>query len=116
MNPALATAHDAYLLACVAGTVALLLLLVGRLRLHAALGLSVAALALGAVAGIPLEKVPVAFTAGAGAATDRPSAACSRILPTRSSRSATVPATQASRYPSWEVAWAVARAGFTGRL
>ncbi len=66
MNPAVATAHDAYLLACVAGAVALLLLLVGRLRLHAALGLSVAALALGAVAGIPLEKVPVAFTAGAG--------------------------------------------------
>lgn len=66
VNPALATAHDAYLLACVAGTVALLLLLVGRLRLHAALGLSVAALALGAAAGIPLEKVPLAFTAGAG--------------------------------------------------
>lgn len=66
VNLALATAHDAYLLACVAGTVALLLLLVGRLRMHAALGLSVAALALGAAAGIPLEKVPVAFTAGAG--------------------------------------------------
>ena len=66
VNPALASAHDAYLLACVAGTVALLLLLVGRLRLHAALGLSVAALALGAAAGIPLEKVPLAFTAGAG--------------------------------------------------
>jgi H+/gluconate symporter-like permease len=55
VNPAAATAHDAYLLACVAGTVALLLLLVGRLRLHAALGLSVAAVALGAAAGIPLE-------------------------------------------------------------
>ena len=66
VNPALATAHDAYLLACVAGAVALLLLLVGRLRLHAALGLSVAAMALGAAAGIPLEKVPLAFTAGAG--------------------------------------------------
>ena len=66
VNPAAATPHDAYLLACVAGTVALLLLLVGRLRLHAALGLSVAALALGSAAGIPLAKVPVAFTAGAG--------------------------------------------------
>ena len=66
VNPALASAHDAYLLACVAGTVALLLLLVGRMRLHAALGLSVAALALGAAAGIPLEKVPLAFTAGVG--------------------------------------------------
>lgn len=66
VTPAAAASHDAYLLACVAGTVALLLLLVGRLRLHAALGLSVAALALGAAAGIPLEKVPLAFTAGAG--------------------------------------------------
>jgi GntP family gluconate:H+ symporter len=66
VNPAAATPHDAYLLACVAGTVALLLLLVGRLRLHAALGLSAAALALGAASGIPLEKVPLAFTAGAG--------------------------------------------------
>jgi len=66
VNPALTTAHDAYLLACVAGAVVVLLLLVGRLRLHAALGLSVAALALGAAAGLPLEKVPLAFTAGAG--------------------------------------------------
>jgi GntP family gluconate:H+ symporter len=66
VNLAVTTAHDAYLLSCVAGTVALLLLLVGRMRLHAALGLSVAALALGAAAGIPLEKVPLAFTAGAG--------------------------------------------------
>jgi GntP family gluconate:H+ symporter len=66
VNPAAATAHDAYLLACVAAAVALLLLLVGRLRLHAALGLSVAALVLGAAAGIPLEKVPLAFTSGAG--------------------------------------------------
>ena len=61
-----ATAHDGYLLACVAGTVALLLLLVGWLRVHAAVGLSVAAIALGVAAGIPLEKVPLAFTAGAG--------------------------------------------------
>lgn len=66
VNPAPTTAHDAYLLACVAVTVGLLLLLVGRLRLHAALGLSAAALVLGAAAGIPLEKVPLAFTAGAG--------------------------------------------------
>ncbi len=66
VNPAFTTAHDVYLLACVAGAVALLLLLVGRLRLHAALGLSVAALALGAAAGLPLEKVPLAFTSGAG--------------------------------------------------
>jgi gluconate:H+ symporter, GntP family len=60
------TISDGYLLACVAGTVALLLLLVGRLRLHAAIGLSIAAFTLGIVAGIPLERVPAAFTAGAG--------------------------------------------------
>jgi GntP family gluconate:H+ symporter len=60
------TAHGGYLLACVAGTVLLLLLLVGRLRLHAALGLSVAALALGIASGIPLERVPLVFTAGVG--------------------------------------------------
>lgn len=58
--------QDGYLLACVAGTVALLLFFVGRLRVHAAIGLSVAALALGIAAGIPLDKVPLAFTAGAG--------------------------------------------------
>lgn len=66
MSPAAASPHDGYLLACVAGTVGLLLLFVGRLRVHAALGLSVAALALGIAAGIPLEKVPLLFTAGAG--------------------------------------------------
>lgn len=66
MTPVAATAHDEFLLACVAGTVTLLLLLVGRLRLHAAVGLSLAALALGIVSGIPLDKVPLAFTAGAG--------------------------------------------------
>ena len=60
------SAHDGYLLACVAGTVALLLFFVGRLRVHAAIGLSVAALALGIAAGIPLDKVPLTFTAGAG--------------------------------------------------
>ncbi len=54
------------MLACVAGTVLLLLLLVGRLRLHAALGLSLAGLALGVASGIPLERVPVVFTSGAG--------------------------------------------------
>jgi gluconate:H+ symporter, GntP family len=64
--PAAITAHDGYLLCCVAGTVAVLLLLVGRLRLHAALGLSAAAITLGVVSGIPLERVPLAFSSGAG--------------------------------------------------
>ncbi len=60
------TSHDWYLLACVAGTVLLLLLLVGKFKLHAALGLSVAAFALGVAAGMPLLQVPHSFTAGVG--------------------------------------------------
>jgi GntP family gluconate:H+ symporter len=60
-------AHPAwYLPACVAGTVLLLLLLVVRVRLHAALGLMIAALALGIASGMPLTQVPVSFTAGVG--------------------------------------------------
>ena len=66
MTPIAASAPTGYLLACIAGTVALLLLLVGRLRVHAAIGLSVAALALGLASGLPLERVPLAFTAGVG--------------------------------------------------
>ena len=66
MNPAAVSAHDWYLLACVAGTVLLLLLLVGRFKLHAALGLSVAAFALGIAAGMPLKQVPLSFTSGVG--------------------------------------------------
>ena len=59
-------AHDWYLLACVAGTVLLLLLLVARLRLHPALGLAVTAIALGLAAGMPVKQVPLSFTAGVG--------------------------------------------------
>ena len=44
----------------------LLLLLVVRLRLHAALGLAVAALTLGVAAGMPVKQVPLSFTAGVG--------------------------------------------------
>ena len=66
MNPAAATPHDWFLLACVVGTVLLLLLLVAWLRLHAALGLSVAAVALGVVSGMPLKQVPISFANGVG--------------------------------------------------
>jgi GntP family gluconate:H+ symporter len=66
VHPAPVTAHDWYLLACVAGTVLLLLLLVGKFKLHAALGLSVAAFALGVAAGMPLRQVPLSFTTGVG--------------------------------------------------
>jgi gluconate:H+ symporter, GntP family len=54
-----------YLPACVAGTVLLLLVLIIRVRLHAALALMIAALSLG-IASMPLEKVPAAFTTGVG--------------------------------------------------
>ena len=66
MHPDPINAHDWYLLACVAGTVLFLLLLVARLKLHAALGLSIAALGLGVAAGMPLKQVPLSFTAGVG--------------------------------------------------
>lgn len=66
MIPAAVTAHDWYLLACVAGTVLLLLLLVGKFKFHAALGLSVAAFLLGIAAGMPLKQVPLSFTNGVG--------------------------------------------------
>jgi len=58
--------HSWYLPACVAGTVLLLLLLIVRVRLHAALGLMIAALCLGIASGMPLAQVPVSFTAGVG--------------------------------------------------
>jgi GntP family gluconate:H+ symporter len=60
------SAHDWYLLACVAGTVLLLLLLVVKVKLHASLGLVIAALSLGVAAGMPLKQVPLSFTAGVG--------------------------------------------------
>ncbi len=66
MQPIPVSIHDWYLLACVAGTVLLLLLLVGKFKLHAALGLSVAAFALGVAAGMPLKQVPLSFTNGVG--------------------------------------------------
>ena len=66
VNPVSGNAHDWYLLACVAGTVLLLLLLVARLRLHAALGLCIAALALGVASGMPLQLVTTSFSTGVG--------------------------------------------------
>lgn len=59
-------AHPWYLPVCVAGTVLVLLVLIIRVRLHAALALMIAALSLGIAAGMPLEKVPAVFTTGVG--------------------------------------------------
>jgi len=55
-----------FLLACAAGTVLLLLVLIAKVRLHPALALAVSAFALGIAAGMPLSQVPVSFTAGVG--------------------------------------------------
>jgi gluconate:H+ symporter, GntP family len=66
-NPCvLAAPSNWYLLACAAGTVLLLLLLIAKIRLHPALALIVAGLSLGIVAGMPLRQVPASFTAGVG--------------------------------------------------
>ena len=65
VNPA-PSAHEWYLLACVAGTVLMLLVLVMRFRLHAAMGLAVVAFALGIASGMPLKQVPLSFSAGVG--------------------------------------------------
>jgi len=60
-----AQSHDWYLVGCAAGTVLLLLVLIAtRLRLHPALALCIAAVGLGVASGMPLAKVPLAFTAG----------------------------------------------------
>ena len=61
-----ALARDWYLPACVVGTVVLLLVLVMWLRLHAALGLIVAAVGLGVASGMPPAQVPMSFGTGVG--------------------------------------------------
>ena len=63
---AAASVHDYFLLACAAGTVLLLLVLIARVRLHPALALIIAALALGVASGMPLAQVPLSFAAGVG--------------------------------------------------
>ncbi len=62
----LAAHHDWYLVACAAGTVLLLLVLIARVKLHPALSLAVAAFALGIASGMPLKQVPLSFTGGVG--------------------------------------------------
>jgi len=62
----LASHHDWFLVACAAGTVLLLLVLIAKVRLHPALSLAVAAFALGVASGMPLKQVPLSFTGGVG--------------------------------------------------
>ncbi|HUY94721.1 MAG TPA: hypothetical protein VMU71_05460, partial [Terracidiphilus sp.] len=59
-------AHDLFLLGCVAATVAALLLLITKVRLHAAVALALAAFGLGIGSGMTLKQVPLSFTAGVG--------------------------------------------------
>ncbi len=62
----LAAHHDWFLVACAAGTVLLLLILIAKVRLHPALALAVSAFALGVTSGMPLKQVPLSFTGGVG--------------------------------------------------
>ena len=66
VTAAAANTHSWFLLACVAGTVLTLLILIARLRLHPALALMIGALGLGVASGMPLAQVPLSFTTGVG--------------------------------------------------
>jgi GntP family gluconate:H+ symporter len=66
VTSASASSHDLFLVACAAGTVLLLLLLIAKVRLHPALALCVAAWTLGIASGMPLIQVPLSFSAGVG--------------------------------------------------
>jgi GntP family gluconate:H+ symporter len=61
-----ANPHNWFLLGCAAATVGLLLLLITRVRMHPAVALIVAAFSLGIISGMPLARVPLAFTTGVG--------------------------------------------------
>ena len=58
--------HANYLLLCTAGTIALLMLLILRARLHPALAILVSALVLGAISGMPLSRIPTSISTGVG--------------------------------------------------
>ncbi len=66
MMQAVGSSHDLFLVACAAGTVVLLLVLIARVRLHPALALAVGGLGLGIASGMTLKQVPLSFTAGVG--------------------------------------------------
>jgi len=66
VNFAAASSHDVFLVSCVGGTVLLLLVLIGKLRLHPSLALAIAGFALGLSAGMPLKQVPLSFAGGVG--------------------------------------------------
>jgi gluconate:H+ symporter, GntP family len=58
--------HANYLLLCTAGTIALLMLLILRARLHPAIAILISAIVLGVVSGMPLSKIPASISTGVG--------------------------------------------------
>jgi GntP family gluconate:H+ symporter len=62
----LALTHANYLLLCTAGTVALLMLLILRARLHPAMAILISAIALGVLSGMPLDHIPTSISTGVG--------------------------------------------------
>ena len=58
--------HTNYLLLCTAATIALLMLLILRIKLHPSLAILCSAIVLGVVSGMPLTKIPLSITTGVG--------------------------------------------------
>jgi gluconate:H+ symporter, GntP family len=58
--------HANYLLLCTAGTIALLMLLILRARLHPAIAILISAIVLGVVSGMPLSRIPASISTGVG--------------------------------------------------
>jgi GntP family gluconate:H+ symporter len=58
--------HANYLLLCTVGTIALLMVLILRVRLHPALAILVSAVLLGVVSGMPLGHIPNSLATGVG--------------------------------------------------
>lgn len=58
--------HANYLLLCTAGAIALLMLLILRAKLHPALAILGAAIALGCASGMPLGRIPGSIATGVG--------------------------------------------------
>lgn len=58
--------HSNYLLLCTAGTIALLMLLILKARLHPALAILVSAVTLAVISGMPLKNIPGSLATGVG--------------------------------------------------
>jgi GntP family gluconate:H+ symporter len=58
--------HGSFLLVCTAGTIALLMLLILRVRLHPSIAILISTLTLGIVSGMPLNRIPESMATGVG--------------------------------------------------